>query len=124
MRVGQEPGAGWRYSGGGFTLLQLVIEEVSGQSFSDYMRDRILRPLDMTHSGYSLADVDPRKLALSYDSDGTASPFRSYTALAAASLYSTATDMARFLAAQQPGPLGEPVGRGVLSPGTVTPRAS
>jgi CubicO group peptidase (beta-lactamase class C family) len=83
------------------------------------MRDRILRPLDMTQSGYSLSDVDPSELALSYDSDGTASPFRSYTALAAASLYSTATDMARFLAAHQPGQLGEPVGRGVLLPDTV-----
>lgn len=119
VRVGQEPGVSWRYSGGGFTLLQLLIEEVSGQSFSDYMRDRILRPLDMTHSGYSLADVDPRELALSYDSDGTTSPFRSFTALAAASLYSTATDMGLFLAAHQPGPFGEPVGRGVLSPETV-----
>lgn len=37
---------GWhRYSGGGTTILQVLIEEVSGQSFADYTRTAVLEPL-------------------------------------------------------------------------------
>lgn len=119
VRVGQPPGAGWRYSDGGFTLPQLVVEEVTGQGFADYMRDHVLRPLGMRNSGFALDDVDAGYLALSYDGEGAAAPFRRYTALVAASLYSTADDMARFVAAHHSGQNGEPVGREVLRPETV-----
>ena len=50
--VGIEPGMEWRYSGGGFTLLQLIIEEVSGQSFDAYMKTEIFEPLQMNSSFY------------------------------------------------------------------------
>ena len=42
-----------------------------------------------------------------------------YAELAAAGLYATAADVARFAAALVPGPQGEPLGRGVVSPGAV-----
>ena len=42
-----EPGTQWRYSGGGYTLAQLIVEEVTGESFEDYVRDAVLRPLGM-----------------------------------------------------------------------------
>lgn len=119
VRAGAEPGSSWRYSGGGFTLLQLVVEEVTGESFADYLRERVLGPLGMGDSSYALADIDASRLAPAYDEDGVPAPFRHYTALAAASLYSTAADMARFVAAHQPGPNGEPAGRGALRPQTV-----
>ncbi len=41
VRVGIEPGSAFEYSGGGYTLLQLIVEEVSGQSFNDYMRSAV-----------------------------------------------------------------------------------
>ncbi|MBK6705908.1 MAG: serine hydrolase [Caulobacteraceae bacterium] len=42
LRVGAEPGENFLYSGGGYALLQLVIEEVSGEPFNDYMQRAVL----------------------------------------------------------------------------------
>ena len=36
VTVGAEPGSGWQYSGGGYSMLQLLIEEVSGETFENY----------------------------------------------------------------------------------------
>ena len=117
VRVGHAPGSTWQYSGGGFLLLQLLIEEVSGQSFNDYMRATVLTPLGMTKSTF--VDPDPAHLADFYDADGSRAIHYKFTALAAASLYTSTQDMTRFLAAQTTGPQGEPAGRGVLRPRTV-----
>jgi hypothetical protein len=38
IEVGYEPGAEWRYSGGGYAILQLLVEEVSGESFEGFMQ--------------------------------------------------------------------------------------
>ena len=117
VRVGVRPGSEFRYSGGGFTLLQLLIEEVSGQSFNDFMRKSVLLPLGMTESTY--VDPDPAHLAPFFDEKGKRAIHYRFTSLAAASLYTSTNDMTRFLAAQLRGPHGEPVGRGVLRPATI-----
>jgi CubicO group peptidase (beta-lactamase class C family) len=117
-RVGLAPGSEWRYSGGGYGLLQLVIEEVSGQSFEAYMRQSVLDPLGLDRSTFVLDDSAPN-LATFYDVDGTpASHFR-FSAPSAAGLYTTAADMSAFLQAQLPGANGESAGRGVLQPDTL-----
>jgi CubicO group peptidase (beta-lactamase class C family) len=120
VRVGLEPGAQWRYSGGGFTILQLLIEEVSGRSFNDYLRARILEPLGMSSSTYVLDADGEARLASFYNTDGSIAPHFRFTALAAASLYTSAADLVVFLQAHVPGPNGEPRGRGVLEPETLT----
>ncbi|MBL6939740.1 MAG: beta-lactamase family protein [Alphaproteobacteria bacterium] len=117
IRVERAPGASWQYSGGGYLLLQLLIEEVSGQSFNDYMRSAVLRPLGMTESTF--VDPDPAHLADFYDQDGTKAIHYKFTALAAASLYTSVDDLTRFLQSQLPGPNGQPAGRGVLKPATL-----
>lgn len=119
VRVGAEPGSGWRYSGGGFTLLQLLIEEVTGESFAAYMERAVLGPLGMTSSTFELDRVPPARLAQSFDPEGRVVPIRRYTALAAASLFTTGTDLAAFLSAHGEGPGGAPPGRGVLAPETL-----
>lgn len=43
-----EPGGRWQYSNYGFLLLGVLIEKVSGQSYYDYVRDRIFKPAGMT----------------------------------------------------------------------------
>jgi CubicO group peptidase (beta-lactamase class C family) len=116
-RVGIAPGSEWRYSGGGYTLLQLLVEEVTGVSFAEFMGAEILAPLGMTRSTFDPDTATP--IAAFYDTTGAIMPARRYTALAAASLYTTIDDIARFVAAHVPGPAGEPVGRGVLRPDTV-----
>ncbi len=46
------PGADFRYSNAGYGLLTAVIENVSGQSYSEFMRSRIFVPLGMRNTGY------------------------------------------------------------------------
>lgn len=117
VRVGRKPGSAWQYSGGGFLLLQLLIEEVSGQTFNDYMRSAVLAPLGMRESTF--VDPNAAHLADFYDADGSRAIHYKFTALAAASLYTSTQDLTGFLQAQIAGPHGEPAGRGVLRPQTV-----
>lgn len=118
VRVGVEPGTEWRYSGGGYTLLQLVVEEVTGESFASYMRRAVFEPLGMSRSTFVL---DPRttNVATFYDTNGHIATHYRFTSLAAASLYTTVNDLTRFVQAQLPGGHREPIGRGVLRPQTL-----
>jgi len=111
VRVGRAPGSAFQYSGGGFTLLQLLIEEVSHRTFNDYMRDEVLKPMGMTHSTYVLAPG--QTTATFFDAQGRPTPPRRYTALAAASLYTNADELVAFVQAQLAG------GRGVVTPETM-----
>ena len=117
VRVGIEPGSAFKYSGGGYTLLQLIIEEVSGQSFNDYMRSAVFEPLGMTRSTYSLEGASTTNVAEFYDVDGTPAIHYRFTSLAATSLYTSAADVTRFIQAHAIGPKGEPAGRGSSHPG-------
>jgi CubicO group peptidase (beta-lactamase class C family) len=100
----------WRYSGGGFTLLQLMIEDVTGEDFNAYMHRAVLAPLGMTESTF--VAPDPKHLAQFYGADGRPAIHYKFTALAAASLYTSVNDMTRFLQAQLPG--------GTIKPNTLT----
>ncbi len=117
VRVGARPGERFKYSGGGYALLQLLIEEVAGQPFNVYMQRAVLRPLGMTRSTYVLPD-DDLNVAEVFDSGSEAIHYR-FSAPAAASLYTSPADMARFLQAHVRGANGEPAGRGVLRPETL-----
>lgn len=118
-QVGIEPGTEFAYSGGGFTLLQLLIEDVTGQSFNDYMKAAIFDPLGMTRSTFVLDDANASDVADFFDENGKPATHYRFTALAAASLYTTTNDMARLLQAHVQGANGEPPGRGVLKPETL-----
>ncbi|QYJ06703.1 serine hydrolase domain-containing protein [Qipengyuania flava] len=101
--LGSEPGSGFAYSGGGYTLLQLLVEEVSGQPFPEYMEARVFEPLGMDRTTFDHARAIELGLAENFAPDGKAEPFRWYTALAATSLFTTSGDMSRFVLAQAPG---------------------
>jgi len=95
--VGLEPGSQYMYSGAAYTLLQLIIEEASGQSFQDYMHNNIFVPLGMNRSTFVWDDSTYGKRVTSFDVDGTTAPYNTFTALAAASLFTTITDLKRFV---------------------------
>lgn len=116
IEVGYEPGSEWRYSGGGYAILQLLIEEVSGESFEGFMHRAIFQPLGMVHSSYSWTPAEGSKLATFYDANSNASTHYRFSAVAATSLYTSASDLTRFIQAHLPGKNGEPIGRGVLEP--------
>jgi CubicO group peptidase (beta-lactamase class C family) len=90
---------------------------VTQEPFNDAMRRLVLLPLGMTQSTF--VDPDPAHLVDFYNADGSKAIHYKFTALGAASLYTSADDMTRFIAAQFPGANGAPPGRGVLSPATL-----
>ena len=113
------PGAQFSYSGGGYTLLQLTIEEVTGETFAAYMQRTVLGPLGMEHSAFEWTPATAAAAATGYGVDGQPQPAYIWTEKAAAGLYTTAPDLARWVAAAMPGPGSAPAGRGVLQPATL-----
>jgi CubicO group peptidase (beta-lactamase class C family) len=67
-----EPGARFEYCDGGYVLLGLVVEELTGRPFADHARDSVLIPAGMVDSGYFPADRLPARTARAYldDEDG------------------------------------------------------
>jgi CubicO group peptidase (beta-lactamase class C family) len=116
VKVGIEPGSKWEYSGGGFTLLQLLVEETSGQTFNDFMQDSLFAPLKMNSSSYILNDTLKNRLCEFYNSDKSTAPHFYYTSLAATSLYTSLSDLETFFQLFLKGKNGEPIGRGQLKP--------
>jgi CubicO group peptidase (beta-lactamase class C family) len=101
--VGREPGTAMAYSGAGYTILQLLIEETTGRSFPDYMRESVLQPPGMTTASFDLEALEAEgrghEVATSYDRGLRAQPPRRHAAKAAVSLYVTPRELARFVQA-------------------------
>ena len=64
-----QPGSGFLYSNSGFVLLALVVEELTGRRFVDFVTERIFRPCGMTRSGYFDTDALPENTAYGYIPD-------------------------------------------------------
>jgi CubicO group peptidase (beta-lactamase class C family) len=110
----EAPGRDWLYSGGGYSVAQLLVEELTGRPFADHMQAEVLAPLGMTASSFRWSRT--AGTAHPHDADGGPIPDFAFAEQAAAGLVTTAPDLARFVAAALAGPRGEPPGRGVLGP--------
>lgn len=119
VEVGIQPGSRWKYSGGGYTLLQLVVEETSGQSFNEFMVGNLFKPLNMTSSTYIMNDTLNKRLCEFFNSNKTSAPHFYYSSLAATSLYTSLNDLETFFQLFLQGSNGEPIGRALLSPSTL-----
>lgn len=120
VKVGVQPGSEWRYSGGGYALLQLMIEDVTGEPFAAYMKRAVLKPLGMDSSSFEPPGTQAARLAESFDEAGRSSPLRHFSATSAAGLHTSVADLAKLIQAHRPGPGGGAIGRGVLSPAALT----
>jgi CubicO group peptidase (beta-lactamase class C family) len=120
LNIINEPGSAWKYAGSGYTLLQLLIEEVSGESFESYMQKVVLEPLGMKESTFDYNKVNQEMLCKAYDENGESVLNYLFTEKAAAGLYTTAPDLAKFVAASLAGPNNETPGRNILSEDTVS----
>jgi len=100
IRVDYVPGSKWRYSGGGYTVMQQLMIDVTGERFPDFMRDAVLKPLGMLSSTYEqpLPSDRTSSAATGYRSNGKAVPgkWHVYPEMAAAGLWTTPSDLARF----------------------------
>lgn len=97
--VDLEPGTRHRYSGGGTTILQLVVEDVTGRPFEDYMAEAVLGPAGMTRSTFAQPLPENRwnEAAAGHRSDGSRveEGWHVYPEKAAAGLWTTPAELAR-----------------------------
>lgn len=111
IRVDMPPGSQYRYSGGGYCIMQLLLEDVSGLSFPDLTKQTVLDPLGMTHSSYAqpLPDSWQANTATGYLPDGSKveGQWHIYPEMAAAGLWTTARDLAQAFIELQKGVAGE-----------------
>ncbi|MEM1145661.1 MAG: serine hydrolase domain-containing protein, partial [Pseudomonadota bacterium] len=96
----REPGVAYEYSGGGVTLQQLVLTDVRKKAFAQIMRDDVLGPLGMNNSTYEqpLPADWAAKAARAHSGDGESMgpKWHVYPELAAAGMWTTPSDLARF----------------------------
>jgi CubicO group peptidase (beta-lactamase class C family) len=101
VRLGRPPMTAMKYSGGGVTLMQLALTDVLGRPFPDIMRQTVLEPLGMTHSAYEqpLSAARDRHAARAHGLEGQPmdAKWHVYPELEAAGLWTTPSDLARFL---------------------------
>ncbi len=121
VRVDNIPGSRWRYSSGGYTIIQQLLIDVLHQPFADTIHDLVLAPLQMANS--AIYPAPPPGLAASsacgHDATGAPLPenWRSHPELGSAGLWSTASDLAAFILDIQRSLLGQ--SNQVLSAGLI-----
>ncbi len=109
-----EPGSAFAYSNLGYAILELLVEDVTGRPFDEYMRDEVLLPLGMQGSSFTWDEESHSHVPTGYDLRGNAVPPYVYPARASGGLLSTLEDVGRFVAAGMTNLPGEP-GNPVLS---------
>jgi len=96
IELGVEPGTEFHYSGGGYLILELLVEEISEETFEAYVRKNILEPLLMSRSGFAyLGDLDNASKA--YDPDGLQATHYRYAASGATGFSTSIADLTRFV---------------------------
>ncbi|MEO8393309.1 MAG: serine hydrolase domain-containing protein [Chloroflexota bacterium] len=89
------PGRRFMYSGGGYTVLQLMIEDITGEAFQDVMKTDVLDRLGMTRSFFQWPAGLPDR-ATSYTTSGNVDSDLIHEDQAAGGLFTSANDLARF----------------------------
>lgn len=97
-----EPGAVFSYSNTGYNLLELLIEEVTGQDFAEYMKQEILIPLNLRHSSYIWDEITTPTVPVGYDLNGRPVQVYVYPEKASGGLFATVEDIATFAIAGMP----------------------
>jgi CubicO group peptidase (beta-lactamase class C family) len=100
IRVDVVPGTKWRYSGGGYSVVQQLLIDVTDKPFAELMQELVLRRIGMTHSTFD--EPLPHNLeamaATGHDMNGK--PLKGrwhiFPQAAAAGLWTTPTDLAQF----------------------------
>jgi CubicO group peptidase (beta-lactamase class C family) len=100
LTVKTVPGAIQRYSGGGYLVIQQLIEDITGTSFARYVDSIVFQPLSMYRTTYSYYPDEEAGLSIArgHDEKGKADKkkkYHVYPEMAAAGPWTTATDLAR-----------------------------
>lgn len=101
IRVNVIPGTIQRYSGGGYCIMQQAVIDLTQETFPDFLSNTILEPLELSNSTFEqpLPDEMSGQAATGYYSNGlpVTGDYHTYPELAAAGLWTTPTDLAKFL---------------------------
>lgn len=100
VRIVQQPGVSFRYSGGGTTVIQLIIEDLTGKPYTEYMQEAVLAPLGMSKSFYSVDQKGKEGLlATAHSANGKPlkNKYQHYPESAAAGLWTTPTDLSKLM---------------------------
>ena len=101
IRVDRTPGSEWKYSGGGYLVMQQMVIDVTGKPFAKFMDETVLKPLGMASSTYSqpLPGGMAARAAKGYGgifNQPVKGDWHIYPEMAAAGLWTTAGDLGRF----------------------------
>lgn len=103
VKIGCRPGAEYHYSGAGYMVLQQLIEDASGQSFAEYMQQKVLTPLNMLNSTFScqLTSALKAKVVSGFNAAGIMNNggWENIVTLSSGGLWSEAQDIASFVLA-------------------------
>ncbi len=98
--VDKTPEESFRYSGGGFNIVQQLMIDVEGKSFPEIMKEQVLNPLNMQNSSFNQPLIKPELdlAATGYLPDGsmTKGKRHTYPEMAPAGLWTTSEDLAKF----------------------------
>ncbi len=94
-------GSRWRYSNSGFAVLAMIVEKVSGESFGDFLAQRIFQPLGMRHTiAYEKGKNEVSQRAFGYRKDGNGWAFSDQSPTSAVlgdgGVYSSLDDLAKW----------------------------
>ncbi|MCE7991567.1 MAG: serine hydrolase [Roseivirga sp.] len=100
VRVYKEPGESWMYSGGGYTIMQLMVTDTEQMSFPETMQRHVLDPMNMQKSTFEnpLPDKYHSIAATGYRGNGTEveGKWPIYPEMAAAGLWTTPTQLIQY----------------------------
>ncbi len=98
-----DPGAAFYYSNVSINLLELIIENITGRDFAEYMAEEILLPLGMTQSSFNWRDDFDPPVPVGYDLSGNPKAVYVYPEKASGGLFASVEDLAAFVAAGMTG---------------------
>jgi len=118
IRIENPPGQAWSYSGGGYTVIQQAMIDRAGKPFPELLAETVLAPLGMKDSSFSQPLPAAQLARAAMPHDGKGEPYKggpyTYPELAAAGLWTTPSDLARFILGVQRN--ADASGQALLSP--------
>ena len=98
VKIGWEPGTAMAYGSGGYTILQLLIEEMTEKPFCEYMKHEVLKPMGMKESTFDFEELEAKghikDIAPSFDQNLQVQPHRRHVSQAGVGFYVTPADLA------------------------------
>ena len=100
IRMEAEPGTKWNYSGGGFTIMQEMVVDVTKEPYPKFLHDTVLASIGMKHSTYEQpfpSSIGPEATPYTFDGTPVTGGAHTYPEMAAAGLWTTAGDLALYV---------------------------